>query len=171
MVNSLLASFNETGMEILKFPHPLLFEATVEVAVFGEELRVLLDSMWETMKASNGLGLAANQVSLPLRMFVMEGPQGRINIVNPRIVSRSAVAANLKEGCLSAPGEFIIIPDRSEWVQIECQDETGAKRTHVFRGLHSVCVQHEMEHLDGKGFILNKSLPKTDRKALAKKWL
>lgn len=155
---------------ILKFPNPLLFKKTSEVLVFGKELKVLLDAMWETMLVSNGVGLAANQIGLPLRMVVIKGPFGRINLVNPEIIGKSKFAANLKEGCLSAPGDFILVPDRVEWVHVNYQDETGHERVAVFKGLYSVCVQHEIEHLDGKSFMENKSIPKQIRKGLQKKW-
>jgi|SRR5581483_1694852 len=158
-------------MEILKFPHPSLFKSCTEVTVFDQELKTLLDSMWETMKANNGMGLAANQVDLPWHMFVMQGPDGkRINLVNPYILHRSVVSANLKEGCLSAPGETIVVPERAEWVQLVYDDENGKEHKTTFTGIHSVCVQHEMEHLDGMSFMENSSIPKVKRKQLARKW-
>jgi peptide deformylase len=126
--------------------------------------------MWETMEANNGIGLAANQIGLPLSMVVMKGPNGRINLVNPNIFGKSRLLANLKEGCLSAPGDFILVPDRVEWVQVNYQDEKGHEKMAVFKGLYSVCIQHELEHLDGKSFMENKSIPKNIRKGLQKKW-
>lgn len=156
-------------MKIVKFPHPSLFSKCESVTVFGEELKVLLDDMWETMKGANGLGLAANQVDIPLRMFVMEGPNGRINVVNPHISSESKLFIKLREGCLSAPGEFVLIP-RHEWIQLMYQDETGTAKQAVLKGLYAVCAQHELEHLEGKGFLENKNIPKNHRKMLAKKW-
>lgn len=155
---------------ILKFPNPLLFKKASDVYVFEDELRTLLDSMWETMEANNGLGLAANQIGLNLSMLVMKGPNGRLNMVNPHIVTKSKLTANLKEGCLSAPGDFIIVPDRVEWVQVRYQDEKGEWGTIVLKGLYSVCFQHELEHLQGKSFMENKSISKHIRRTLAKKW-
>lgn len=157
-------------MDILKFPDLFLFETMPTVTVFEGELSVLLDSMFETMKARNGLGLAANQVGISCRMFVMNGPNGRLNVVNPVIVSKSKLAANLREGCLSAPGDFIVVPSRSEWVEVNYQDETGKAGHVVLKGLYSVCAQHEIEHLNGKSFMANKSIPKNIRKGLEKKW-
>jgi peptide deformylase len=157
-------------MEILKFPHPSLFHPGDNVTVFGPELKVLLDGMWETMKAANGLGLAANQVGLRLRMFVMEGPNGRVNVINPEIISKSKLFLRLKEGCLSSPGEFVIVPARPEWVQIKYKDETGMDKVDVFKGFYSVCVNHEMEHLEGKNFMQHRSLPRNTKKKLAAKW-
>jgi peptide deformylase len=157
-------------MTILKFPNPMLITATYEITVFGEELKVLLDAMYESMKAKNGLGLAANQVGLLHRMFVMEGPEGRINLVNPVIVWRSISAANLREGCLSAPGDFVIVPSRSREIHVKFQDEKGESHVKSLTGLHAVCVQHEIDHLNGQIFFANKSIPKSKRQPLMKKW-
>jgi len=158
-------------MTILKFPSPELFQVCKEVTVFGPELKVLLDSMWDTMIANNGMGLAANQVGLSFRMFVMIGPEGeRLYIVNPKIVQKSIVSANLEEGCLSAPGEKLTLEERADWVKVEYQDETGTKHEKVFKRIHSVCVQHETDHLNGKTHLQSESLHKARRKELAKKW-
>lgn len=157
-------------MELLRFPNPVLFEVMPEVTVFGEELSVLLGGMWDLMKYKNGLGLAANQVGLSLRMLVMQGPNGRLNMVNPVIVSKSVKPANLKEGCLSAPGDFVLVPSRVEWVQVKFQNEKGEQQVVVLKGLHAVCAQHEIDHLNGKFFLADKSIPKYVRKQLGKKW-
>jgi peptide deformylase len=158
-------------MEILKFPNPNLFVNCKEVKVFGEELKTLLDAMWETMKSSNGIGLAANQVGLTYRMFVMEGLNGdRFNVINPKEISRSIVPANIREGCLSAPNEFLLRPDRAIWIEIQFQKEDGVVFQRVFKDLQAVCVQHEMEHLEGKSYMQSKTIPKAKRKHLAKKW-
>lgn len=165
-------------MKIIRFPDPILFKKCKEVTVFGKELEVLLETMYETMKASGGLGLAANQVSLSYRMFVMEfladvkpdTKKEKIFFVNPKIVARSVAPADQKEGCLSAPGEFLTLAERSSWVQVEFQNEKGEKKTRVFKGIYSVCVQHEIDHLDGKSHLLSKSIPTSQRKELAKKW-
>jgi peptide deformylase len=158
-------------MELLKFPHYLLFLECPQVRVFEKELSVLLNSMWETMQANNGLGLAANQVGLRLRMFVMQGPdEEKLFLVNPTVTNKSLVSANLKEGCLSAPGEFLILKERASWVEVQFQDEIGTFQKRVFHGLHAVCVQHEIDHLDGKSHLESPSIPKPKRKELKKKW-
>lgn len=158
-------------MEILKFPNPKLLTKCEQVTVFGTELKTILDNMWETMLANYGVGLAANQVGLSYNMFVMEGPEEeKIYLVNPTVKSKSQAPANLREGCLSAPGEFLVRPDRSVWVEIEFQDAEGKAARRVFKGINAVCVQHEMEHLEGKGFMTSTSLNKTKRIELAKKW-
>lgn len=158
-------------MEILKFPHPFLLKPCQPVTVFDVELKVLLEAMWETMINAGGVGLAANQVGLPWRMFVMNVMgKDKVFMVNPKIVSSSIVSANFKEGCLSAPGEFIVLPERAEWVQVKYQDELGHEHCRVYSGIHAVCVQHEIDHLHGKSHLQSKSLPKTKRIELAKKW-
>jgi peptide deformylase len=158
-------------MKILKFPDPALFVTCVEVTVFGPELKVLLDSMWETMVEGKGMGLAANQVGLTFRMFTMLGPsEEKLYIVNPKILEKSKISANLQEGCLSAPGELLTLEERASWVKVKFQDETGKEHERVFKGIHSVCIQHETDHLEGKSHLQSKSLKSAKRKALAKKW-
>lgn len=127
--------------------------------------------MWSAMLKRGGLGLAANQVGLHFRAFVMAGNESeKFYIVNPKVVKKSEVSANMKEGCLSAPGEFLVLAERASWIQIDFQDEKGQMLRRVFQGLHAVCVQHEMDHLDGKSHLQSKSIPKAQRKLLAKKW-
>lgn len=158
-------------MHILKFPNPLLFEICEEVTVFGDELKVLLESMWDIMNSNRGLGLAANQIGLQFRMFTMLGPNNeKLFFVNPKIVKKSSVPAMLREGCLSAPGEFLVLSDRASWVEVEFKNETGVDHKRVFQGIHSVCVQHEIGHLDGESHLLSNTIPKQKRRELAKKW-
>lgn len=160
-------------MDIVKFPDPVLFEACHKVVPeeFGDHLTGLLESMYELMKLNRGVGLSANQVGLSHRMFVMEGPNDqKLFLINPFITARSALNYRFKEGCLSAPGEFVFVEDRSSWVQVTYQDEKGNVECRVFRDIHSVCVQHEIDHLDGKSFLESKSIPRSIRKGLAKKW-
>jgi len=158
-------------VDVLKFPDPNLFIVCKEVSVFGAELKVLLTAMYSTMKDNRGIGLAANQVGLNLRMFVMEGPkEEKILLVNPKITKKSEAPANLKEGCLSAPGEFLILSDRASWVEVQFQNEKGEPQRRVFHGIHAVCAQHEIDHLNGKSHLQSKTIPKAKRKELAKKW-
>lgn len=158
-------------MDILKFPNPSLSTVCEPVTVFGPELKILLESMYETMKAAKGIGLAANQVGLKFRMFVMEGPSGeKMFLVNPIISKQGLNLSNYKEGCLSAPGEILFTGSRTDYVQIRYKDETGKEFTRDFTGIHSVCVQHEIEHLKGENFMKSKMLSREKRKFLAKKW-
>lgn len=158
-------------MQILKFPDSELFNVCKEVTVFGSELKTLLNSMWSTMIEGKGIGLAANQVGLTFRMFTMLGPNDeKLFIINPTVLSKSIASANLKEGCLSAPGEFLILDERASWVKVKFKDETGIEHERVFKGIHSVCVQHEIDHLNGKSHLMSPSLSKAKRKELAKRW-
>lgn len=158
-------------MEILKYPHPSLFKKCSEVRVFGPELKVLVNAMIETMIKSNGAGLAANQVGLEHRIFVMLLPNGDpLALINPRISDMGQLPANLREGCLSAPGEFLILPERKRWVKVYFQDLNGKEWWKVFTDIQSVCVQHEIDHLDGKSHLQSASITRAQRKLLAKKW-
>lgn len=158
-------------MEILKFPHPALLTPCKPVTVFGLELKVMLDSMFETMVQNNGIGLAANQVGLDYRMFVMLGINGGCcYIINPEIISKSNIISNFQEGCLSSPGEKITTNNRSIWVRIKFQDIQGDSIIFTFEGIHAICVQHEIEHLEGKSFLQSEAISKSKRVALCKKW-
>lgn len=158
-------------MKVLKFPNESLFKICEPVTVFDTELKVLLDNMFRTMQIAEGVGLSANQVGLTQRMFVMEGAEKeRIYLVNPKLVSHSLVTVLFRESCLSAPGEYVVTGDRREWAEIEFQDEKGNLKKKVFKGIQAVCVEHELEHLDGKSFMESKTIPRVKRKELAKKW-
>lgn len=158
-------------MKILKYPHPALLKVCTPVESIDMLAKELLDEMWETMVEHEGMGLAANQVGVTLRMFVMTGVVGeRINFINPKIINRSIAPAEKVEGCLSAPGEYLQLDERAEWVQVQFQDENGAEHIKMFTGIHSVCVQHEIDHLDGKTHLASSTLSSKDRKILAKKW-
>ena len=140
-------------MEILSFPHPALFTKCKPVTVFGPELLVLLERMWETMVKANGLGLSSNQVSLDYNMFTMLGPNDeKLFIVNPKIVDRSPLHVCLQEGCLSAKDQIFVLK-RSRWVDVSYQDENGEFHERRFERIHSVCFQHELEHLNGQSFF------------------
>lgn len=158
-------------MEIVKFPHPALLKRCEEVTVFGDELKVLLQNMTLTMRAERGVGLAANQVGLQFRMFTMMRENGQLVFaVNPKIVSSSKAVSKLKEGCLSAPGEFLVTGSRAQWIQMRYQDETGREHLITLDGLDAVCAQHEIEHLDGKSFMQSKTIPKGKRQQICGRW-
>jgi peptide deformylase len=156
-------------MEVLKYPDARLLKPCKEVTVFGPELVVLLESMWETMIKERGMGMAANQVGLEYRMFTMSYRAQKLFVVNPTIVESSKNPSDLAEGCLSAPGQMIKLY-RPNWVKLSFQNEKGEKLNATFTDIHAVCVQHEIEHLDGKSFLQNKAIPKSMRKFLAEKW-
>jgi peptide deformylase len=158
-------------MKIVEFPDPILLKKCSPVTVFGPELEILLEAMWETMVKAPGRGLAANQVSLDLHAFVMQtANKEKIFVVNPEIVSRSAWSANLKEGCLSAPKEVFVLKERSDWVKLSFQDHKGRKHLRIFTGIDSVCAQHEFDHIEGRSFLQSPSIPASKRETIRKKW-
>jgi peptide deformylase len=157
-------------MILLKFPNPALTTKCSPVWDFGPNLKKTLDEMWDLMIQENGIGLAANQVGILNRMFVMAGPfNEKIYCVNPKVYAYSLETVTLKESCLSAPGEFINIV-RPASVKIGCQDENGNSCSYNFHSIYSVCAQHEMEHLDGSTFLKSPQIPKKERIRLAKKF-
>ena len=105
--------------------------------------------MHDTMQQANGLGLAANQVSIGIRMFTMWGNK---TFINPIIVERSKETQLLEEGCLSFPNLFLRIP-RAKSVLVEYYNEKLIKSVDRFEDLWAQCIQHEIEHLDGTLFI------------------
>ncbi len=156
-------------MEVLKYPDTRLFKPCKEVIIFGPELAAILEEMWVTMKKERGMGMAANQVGLEQRMFTMDNEGEKIFLVNPVILKTATHPSDMAEGCLSAPGQMIKLY-RPMWVMVKFQDETGKEITRIFSDSRSVCVQHEIEHLDGKSFLQNKTIPKKMRIFLAEKW-
>jgi peptide deformylase len=104
-------------------------------------------SLVETMAKNQGVGLSANQVGLPYRVCVLNMGAQAFVMFNPKIVNRLGVS-NLKEGCLSFPGLFLNIP-RAEAVTVESFDFQGNKVVQSFDGMAAVCIQHEIDHLDG----------------------
>jgi peptide deformylase len=156
-------------VEIVKFPHPALLTPCKEVTVFGEELKTILQNMVICMYANRGIGLASNQVGLNYCMFVMTTQEGKILfLVNPKIIQASRNIAFIEEGCLSLPGQRIDTRNRASWVQMQYQNEYGNYHTTIFDSIDSVCVQHELQHLEGKAFFLSKNISKTNRIKLAK---
>ncbi len=160
--------------QIITYPDKRLFMRSNEVEKFDEELHRLLDDMYETMIAKNGIGLAAIQVAVPLRALIInlpdeEGKQHKedlLELINPVIVESRGTQV-YTEGCLSVP-EYYDDVERAEWVKVEYQDRHGNKKTIETDGLLAVAIQHEMDHLDGHLFI--EKLPYLKRKKFEKEW-
>ncbi|WP_342360065.1 peptide deformylase [Terrarubrum flagellatum] len=152
---------------ILSIPDPVLREKSAPVEKFDDELRKLAADMLETMYKAPGIGLAAIQVGIPKRLLVIdlakkdEPPQPQI-FVNPEITAKSEEKAIYEEGCLSIP-EYYEEVERPSRVTVRYQDEHGAEKTVEAEGLLSTCLQHEIDHLDGKLFIDYLSKLKRDR--------
>jgi peptide deformylase len=157
--------------EIITVPNPLLKKRSVAVEHVDDELRALMDDMLETMYAAPGIGLAAVQVGVPKRVIVMDlardgEPAQPRHFVNPQITWRSEEMAVREEGCLSVPDVYDEV-ERPARVGLRYLDYDGAEVEEEAEGLLAVCIQHEMDHLDGVLFIDHLSRLKRDR-AVAK---
>ncbi|MEJ6396941.1 peptide deformylase [Yoonia sp. 208BN28-4] len=142
-----------TVLTIRLIPDDVLRQVCRPVDVFGVDLAALADDMLETMYAAPGRGLAAPQVGITQRLFVMDAywktgdPNPQI-FVNPVIVERSDAMLTQPEGCLSIPGDLTDVT-RPDAVTVEWQDVTGAPHRGTFDGFAAACIQHEADHLDG----------------------
>jgi peptide deformylase len=146
-------------LPILTYPDKRLKNISKDVAVFDTQLHSFLDSMHETMIASEGIGLAAIQVNNPLNILIInlpdeEGKQDSrslLEIINPKIIY-SEGETTYQEGCLSVPGFYEDV-QRFERIVVEYQDRIGNRQNIEAEGLLSIALQHEMDHLLGKLFI------------------
>jgi len=143
--------------DILVVPDPRLKQVSVAVDAVDDDLRALMDDMLETMYAAPGIGLAAIQVGVPKRVIVMDiarqdEPREPRYFVNPEILWASEETAPYEEGCLSVP-EIYDEVERPARVKIRYQNYQGQQIEEDAEGLFAVCIQHEMDHLDGVLFI------------------
>ena len=141
-------------LTILQFPDPRLRTVARPAAEVDDSLRQLADDMLETMYAASGIGLAATQVDHHVRMLVMDVSESRDEpkvLINPEIVDRSGSQV-CEEGCLSVPGEYAEV-ERAEAVRVRALDRDGKPFELDADGLMAVCIQHEIDHLDGKVFV------------------
>jgi peptide deformylase len=141
-------------LPILEYPDPRLRARALPVTQFDEALGKLVDDMLQTMYAAPGIGLAATQVNVPQRVLVIDISEERnqpLVFVNPEIVAREGVAMT-EEGCLSVPGVFDDI-ERAAKVRVRSHDRHGEVFELDLEGSLAVCLQHEMDHLDGKLFV------------------
>ncbi|MGH6998424.1 MAG: peptide deformylase [Phenylobacterium sp.] len=157
--------------EILVVPNPVLKEVSQPVAKVDDELRALMDDMLETMYDAPGIGLAAIQIGVPKRVIVMDiaGPdeeKAPRYFVNPEIVWSSEETAPYEEGCLSIPDIYDEV-ERPARVKLKYLNYQGDEVVEDADGLFAVCIQHEMDHLEGVLFIDHLSRLKRDR-AVAK---
>jgi peptide deformylase len=141
-------------LKILEFPDPRLRHVARPVDSVGERERQLADDMLETMYEARGIGLAATQVGENIRLFVMDISEGRNEprvLFNPEILDCEGNQA-CEEGCLSVPGMYAEVR-RAETVRVRALDRDGEPFELDADGLMAVCIQHEIDHLDGKLFI------------------
>jgi peptide deformylase len=151
-------------LTILEFPDPRLRTRAAPVKEFDASLSRLIDDMLETMYAAPGIGLAATQVDVHRAVIVIDVSEAHDQpqvFVNPRILSREGVAQS-EEGCLSVPQVYEPI-ERAARIVVQAQDRRGITYERELEGLLAVCVQHEMDHLEGKLFVDYLSSLKRDR--------
>ena len=141
-------------LPILRFPDPRLKKVAAPVTRFDDDLRRLAADMAETMYEAPGIGLAATQVDVHQRLVVIDVSEDKSELrafVNPRLVA-CAGSQTGEEGCLSVPGIFDKV-ERAEQVTVNYQDLDGNEQVLEAEGLLAVCIQHEIDHLDGKVFV------------------
>ncbi len=141
-------------LNILEFPDPRLRTKAAPVERVDAALRLLIDDMFETMYVAPGIGLAATQVDVHKRLLVTDVSSEKDDphvLINPEILALDGVAIT-EEGCLSVPGFYEEV-ERAEHVRVRYQDRDGEQQESEFEGLLAVCVQHEMDHLQGKLFV------------------
>ena len=142
-------------LEILEFPDPRLRKQAAPVREVTEATRTLIDDMFETMYAAPGIGLAATQVNVHQRILVIdvseENDQPQI-FINPEVTILDPELGEYDEGCLSVPGFYETV-NRPQGVEVSALDREGQPFTRKLEGLLAICLQHEIDHLDGKLFV------------------
>ncbi len=141
-------------LEILEFPDSRLRTVARLVEVFDAQLARLIEDMYETMYDAPGIGLAATQVNVHQRLLIADVSDDRdtpLTLINPLIREKSGIQVS-QEGCLSVPGIFADI-ERAEHIVVEAQDVEGKSWVLEAEEMNAVCIQHEIDHLDGKLFV------------------
>ena len=146
-----------TIRKILIEPDPFLRQVSQEVEKVDDKLRKLMDDMLETMYAAPGIGLAAIQVGVPKRVIVIDLSKEKekkrpIFIVNPEVTFKSNELVSYEEGCLSIPNQFAEV-ERPNTCKIKFLDYYGKQNELKAEGLLATCIQHEIDHLNGKLFV------------------
>lgn len=142
-------------LPILEFPDPRLRKVAAPVREFDDGLRTLVDNMIETMYQEEGIGLAATQVNVHKRLLVLDISEEKDSpqvFINPEFEVIEEELQDYQEGCLSVPGFFEEI-SRPRAIRVQAQDSRGESFELEARGVLAVCIQHEIDHLDGKLFV------------------
>lgn len=142
-------------LEILEFPDPRLRTEAKPIARVTDATRALIDDMLETMYAAPGVGLAATQVNIHRRLLVMDISDDKDSsqiFINPEISILDPELGEYDEGCLSVPGFYEAV-SRPQVVEVTALDRHGKPFTRELTGLAAVCLQHEVDHLNGKLFV------------------
>jgi peptide deformylase len=153
--------------KIIVIPEPVLRQVSVPIAAVTKDVRALADDMLETMYDAPGIGLAAIQIGVPQRIVTIDlakkdEPKEPIVFINPEIIWSSEETSTYEEGCLSIP-EYYEEVTRPAQVKLRYTDIKGAAQEMNADGLMATCIQHEIDHLDGKLFIDYLSKLKRDR--------
>lgn len=141
-------------MEIVKFPHPSLSLECRPLKKVDRQIKEWISEMFQLIRDTGGVGLAANQVALPYRFFIISLPTDDVEhvYINPIIKNRLGGMTMAEEGCLSAPGIYADVL-RHNKVRVEAYDNNGNQVKSVLSGLHARVFQHEFDHIDGKMFF------------------
>lgn len=151
-------------LNVLQYPDPLLRNKAQPIAEVSDVTRKIVDDMFETMYAQNGVGLAAIQVNIQQRIIVIDISDNQsqsLCVINPEIIHRQGVQYE-SEGCLSFPGVFDKV-ERAAKVRLKAMDREGKFYEIDADGILSVCIQHEIDHLDGILFVDHLSRLKQER--------
>jgi peptide deformylase len=141
-------------LEILEIPDVRLRTIAKPVKAFDDKLGSLIDDMTETMYSAQGIGLAATQVNVHQRLLVLDVSEGQDQprvYINPEIVE-SEGEETCEEGCLSVPGIYAEV-SRAEKIRVIAQNRDGSSFEKALDGMHAVCLQHEIDHLNGRLFV------------------
>ena len=141
-------------LEVLRFPDERLRTIAQNVVSFDSTIQQIIDDMFETMYAEEGIGLAATQVNIHQRIIVIDTSEdrtGRLVLINPELLEQRG-STGIEEGCLSVPECRALVP-RAEWVKIRATNAQGEQFELETDGLLAICIQHEMAHLVGKLFV------------------
>lgn len=142
-------------LDILEFPDPRLRTVAKPVTQFDKALGGLVDDLLETMYEASGIGLAATQVNVHKRLLVIDVSESRDEpevFINPEVSVLDDALGSYDEGCLSVPGFYEEV-NRPRRIQVTARDRQGKEITQELEGLGAICLQHEIDHLDGKLFV------------------
>lgn len=158
-------------LSILEFPDPRLRKTASPISNVNDDHRTLIDDMFETMYAAPGIGLAATQVDIHERLLVADVSADQSEphaFINPEIIEKDGVIVT-EEGCLSVPGYYEEV-QRAEHIRVRFLNRDGEQAEMEAEGMLAVCVQHEVDHLDGKLFVdyLSEAKRQQIRKRLVK---
>ena len=146
-----MSEVKDIELKILKYPNPILKKVSEPVEVFDDELAKFVKDLFITMKASDGVGLAAPQVGVLKKIAVVEYDEKQYVLINPRVIDQKGIVDD-EEGCSSFPGIYAHV-QRPEWVKVETFDVNGEKKVYEASGFTARAFLHEMDHLSGKLFI------------------